>query len=78
MEKQSDISAFADYVETGVAASPPPAPTPVNNSVISSAAYFYFIYLSHQSFTEHLSCNSTSIEIKYGHSHIGQSLLPSK
>ncbi|KAA0720092.1 Dihydrolipoyllysine-residue acetyltransferase component of pyruvate dehydrogenase complex [Triplophysa tibetana] len=29
VEKQSDISAFADYVETGVAASPPPAPTPV-------------------------------------------------
>ncbi|KAI7795617.1 dihydrolipoyllysine-residue acetyltransferase component of pyruvate dehydrogenase complex, mitochondrial [Triplophysa rosa] len=29
VEKESDISAFADYVETGVAASPPPAPTPV-------------------------------------------------
>lgn len=27
VEKESDISAFADYVETGVAASPPPAPT---------------------------------------------------
>uniref|UniRef100_A0A8C1JXL9 Acetyltransferase component of pyruvate dehydrogenase complex n=1 Tax=Cyprinus carpio TaxID=7962 RepID=A0A8C1JXL9_CYPCA len=29
VEKESDISTFADYVETGVAASPPPAPTPV-------------------------------------------------
>ncbi|KAG1940678.1 dihydrolipoyllysine-residue acetyltransferase component of pyruvate dehydrogenase complex, mitochondrial [Pimephales promelas] len=29
VEKESDISAFADYVETGVAASPPPAPVPV-------------------------------------------------
>lgn len=29
VEKESDISAFADYVETGVATSPPPAPTPV-------------------------------------------------
>ncbi|XP_059397886.1 dihydrolipoyllysine-residue acetyltransferase component of pyruvate dehydrogenase complex, mitochondrial-like [Carassius carassius] len=29
VEKESDISAFADYSETGVAASPPPAPTPV-------------------------------------------------
>lgn len=29
VEKESDISAFADYVETGVTASPPPAPTPV-------------------------------------------------
>ncbi|XP_039549572.1 dihydrolipoyllysine-residue acetyltransferase component of pyruvate dehydrogenase complex, mitochondrial-like [Pimephales promelas] len=29
VEKESDISAFADYVETGVAASPPPAPAPV-------------------------------------------------
>uniref|UniRef100_A0A9J7ZG90 Dihydrolipoamide acetyltransferase component of pyruvate dehydrogenase complex n=1 Tax=Cyprinus carpio carpio TaxID=630221 RepID=A0A9J7ZG90_CYPCA len=28
VEKESDISTFADYVETGVAASPPPAPTP--------------------------------------------------
>lgn len=29
VEKESDIKAFADYVETGVAASPPAAPTPV-------------------------------------------------
>lgn len=29
VEKESDIRAFADYVETGVATSPPPAPTPV-------------------------------------------------
>ncbi|KAL7844289.1 hypothetical protein SRHO_G00228280 [Serrasalmus rhombeus] len=29
VEKESDIQAFADYVETGVAATPPPAPTPV-------------------------------------------------
>lgn len=29
VEKESDIGAFADYVETGVATSPPPAPTPV-------------------------------------------------
>ncbi|KAK7131107.1 hypothetical protein R3I94_016290 [Phoxinus phoxinus] len=29
VEKESDISAFADYVESGVAASPPPAPAPV-------------------------------------------------
>ncbi|KAI2651356.1 hypothetical protein H4Q32_019419 [Labeo rohita] len=29
VEKESDISTFADYVETGVAASPPSAPTPV-------------------------------------------------
>uniref|UniRef100_A0A8B9REW5 Acetyltransferase component of pyruvate dehydrogenase complex n=1 Tax=Astyanax mexicanus TaxID=7994 RepID=A0A8B9REW5_ASTMX len=29
VEKESDIQAFADYVETGVAAAPPPAPTPV-------------------------------------------------
>ncbi|XP_051956226.1 dihydrolipoyllysine-residue acetyltransferase component of pyruvate dehydrogenase complex, mitochondrial-like [Xyrauchen texanus] len=28
VEKESDISAFADYVETGIGASPPPAPTP--------------------------------------------------
>ncbi|XP_073727369.1 dihydrolipoyllysine-residue acetyltransferase component of pyruvate dehydrogenase complex, mitochondrial [Misgurnus anguillicaudatus] len=28
VEKESDIGAFADYVETGVATSPPPAPTP--------------------------------------------------
>lgn len=31
VEKESDIQAFADYVETGVAAIPPPAPTPVKN-----------------------------------------------
>ncbi|MCI4386586.1 hypothetical protein PGIGA_G00064150 [Pangasianodon gigas] len=29
VEKESDIQAFADYVETGVATSPPPAPAPV-------------------------------------------------
>ncbi|KAL6470002.1 hypothetical protein MHYP_G00211210 [Metynnis hypsauchen] len=29
VEKESDIQAFADYVETGVAATPPPAPAPV-------------------------------------------------
>ncbi|XP_052444631.1 dihydrolipoyllysine-residue acetyltransferase component of pyruvate dehydrogenase complex, mitochondrial [Carassius gibelio] len=29
VEKETDIGAFADYVETGVATSPPPAPTPV-------------------------------------------------
>ncbi|XP_066502306.1 dihydrolipoyllysine-residue acetyltransferase component of pyruvate dehydrogenase complex, mitochondrial [Hoplias malabaricus] len=29
VEKESDIQAFADYVETGVTAAPPPAPTPV-------------------------------------------------
>lgn len=36
VEKESDINAFADYVETGVAATPPPAPTPVKSSVIST------------------------------------------
>ncbi|XP_051533668.1 dihydrolipoyllysine-residue acetyltransferase component of pyruvate dehydrogenase complex, mitochondrial-like [Myxocyprinus asiaticus] len=30
VEKESDISAFADYVEMGVATSPPPAPTSVS------------------------------------------------
>lgn len=40
VEKESDISAFADYVETGVAASPPSAPTPVNSSVISIRLLF--------------------------------------
>uniref|UniRef100_A0A4W4EA90 Acetyltransferase component of pyruvate dehydrogenase complex n=1 Tax=Electrophorus electricus TaxID=8005 RepID=A0A4W4EA90_ELEEL len=29
VEKESDIQAFTDYVETGVATSPPPAPAPV-------------------------------------------------
>ncbi|KAI5096600.1 dihydrolipoyllysine-residue acetyltransferase component of pyruvate dehydrogenase complex, mitochondrial, partial [Silurus meridionalis] len=29
VEKESDIQAFADYVETGMATSPPPAPAPV-------------------------------------------------
>ncbi|KAK3524326.1 hypothetical protein QTP70_028061 [Hemibagrus guttatus] len=29
VEKESDIPSFADYVETGVATSPPPAPAPV-------------------------------------------------
>ncbi|XP_076836133.1 dihydrolipoyllysine-residue acetyltransferase component of pyruvate dehydrogenase complex, mitochondrial [Brachyhypopomus gauderio] len=29
VEKESDIQAFADYVETGVSTSPPPAPAPV-------------------------------------------------
>lgn len=31
VEKESDIQAFADYVETGVATSTPPAPAPVSN-----------------------------------------------
>ncbi|XP_030637047.1 dihydrolipoyllysine-residue acetyltransferase component of pyruvate dehydrogenase complex, mitochondrial isoform X7 [Chanos chanos] len=29
VEKEEDIKAFADYVETGVVSTPPPAPTPV-------------------------------------------------
>ncbi|XP_051959909.1 dihydrolipoyllysine-residue acetyltransferase component of pyruvate dehydrogenase complex, mitochondrial-like [Xyrauchen texanus] len=37
VEKESDISAFADYVEMGVATSPPPAPTSVA-SIPSPAA----------------------------------------
>ncbi len=36
VEKESDISVFADYVETGLAASPPPAPIPVKSSDIST------------------------------------------
>lgn len=35
VEKESDIQAFADYVETGVVTSPPPAPAPVSNTYLS-------------------------------------------
>jgi len=45
VEKESDISAFADYVETGVAASPPPAPAPVKSSDISTRSVIYFCLL---------------------------------
>lgn len=36
VEKESDIAAFKDYVETGVAevSTPPPAPAPVSHSQI--------------------------------------------
>lgn len=38
VEKVSDIQAFADYVETGVATSLPPAPAPVSH------IYLVFLY----------------------------------
>ncbi|KAK2827266.1 hypothetical protein Q7C36_018192 [Tachysurus vachellii] len=38
VEKESDIPAFADYVETGVATSPPPPPAPVAAPVTPVAA----------------------------------------
>lgn len=45
VEKESDISAFADYVETGVAASPPHAPAPVKSAVISTRSVVYLCLL---------------------------------
>lgn len=39
VEKESDIQAFADYVETGVATSPPPAPAPVSNIYLIFSSY---------------------------------------
>lgn len=39
VEKESDIQAFSDYVETGVATTPPPAPAPVSSIYL---IFFFF------------------------------------